>query len=114
MPESAIAQYWPGDQYVDVVGGTWYIGSATQRDVSLSNMRKYFIHRQNTAKAFALSEVGGCSAGDAGNYAALEDMLRQLQAMAAECFSFDYVTLFLQSKWATDATLAFLPNSQVA
>lgn len=108
LPEADIEQYWPGDNYVDVIGGTWYIGGAEQRAGSLQNMQRYFIHRKDAGRPLALSEVGGCNAGHTGNDAVLEDMITQLRALEVEGISFDYATMFLQSKWATDATLAFL------
>lgn len=115
LPESEIGQYWPGDEYVDIIGGTWYIGSPDQRTASLQNMQRYFIHRKDAGRAFAFSEVGGCNADHTGNDAVLQDMITQARALEVEGITFDYATMFLQSKWATDATLAFLrPDSATA
>jgi hypothetical protein len=108
LAEALIAQYWPGDEVVDVIGGTWYIGAPGQRAASIANMRAYFIHRLGTGKSFALSEMGGCNAAGAGNDPVLEDMFHQLEALQLQNVSFKYVTVFLASKWGTDATLRFL------
>jgi len=114
LPESLIAQYWPGDAYVDIVGGTWYIGSPEQRAASLENMIAYLLHRIGSGRPFALSEVGGCDASDAGNDGALSDMLHELEALQLRGISFKYVTLFLASKWGADVTLAFLDAGTTA
>jgi len=108
LPEALIGQYWPGDQYVDMIGGTWYIGSPGQRAASISNMRSYFLHRLGTGKAFALSEIGGHDAVEANNDAVLQDMFHQLESLQLQNVSFKYGTLFLEGVWGTDATLGFL------
>ncbi len=111
LPETSIAQYWPGDEYVGVIGGTWYVGSMEQEERSLANMRAYFIRRVGAKKPFAISELGGCKASSdhsgEGNDAMMQRMLDHLRDLKQENVSFRYVTLFLQSKWGTDATLAF-------
>jgi hypothetical protein len=114
LPEELIGQYWPGDQYVDVIGATWYIGAPAQRAPSVANMRAYFLHRLGTGKAFALSEVGGCDTVSDNppkgkdNDAVVQEMLHELEALQLQNVSFKYVTIFLESKWGDDATLAFL------
>jgi len=108
LAEALITPYWPGDEFVDVIGGTWYIGAPSQQTASLANMRAYFIHRLGTGKSFAISELGGCNAAGAGNDAVLQDMFHQLEALQLQNVSFKYVTVFLASKWGSDATLSFL------
>ena len=108
LAEALIGEYWPGDQFVDVIGGTWYIGAPGQRAASIANMRAYFLHRVGAAKPFALSEMGGCNAAGAGNDAVLQDMFHQVEALQLQSVSFRYLTVFLASKWGTDATLKFL------
>lgn len=114
LPEELIGQYWPGDQYVDVVGGTWYIGGPNQRASSIAHMQAYFLHRVGSGKSFALSEVGGHNGSDAGNDAVLQDMLHELEALQMRSISFKYATIFLQGVWGTDATLAFLSATAAA
>lgn len=114
LPEAAIAQYWPGDDQVDIIGGTWYVGDAADVNGSFGNMQAYFRHRVGTGKAFAISELGGCqqrAPTPGGNDAMLRRMLHELEALDLHNVSFKYVTLFLESKWGTDATLAFLSNA---
>jgi hypothetical protein len=108
LAEALITQYWPGDEFVDVIGGTWYIGAPGQRAASIANMRAYFIHRLGTGKSFALSEMGGCNAAGKGNDVVLQDMFHQLEALQLQNVSFKYVTVFLAAKWGKDATLKFL------
>jgi hypothetical protein len=115
LQEALITQYWPGDDYVDVIGGTWYIGAPEQRAASIANMRSYFLQRTGTGKPFALSEMGGHDAAKAGNDLVLQDMLHELEALQLQSVSFKYVTIFLQGVWGTDATLEFLrPDASVA
>jgi hypothetical protein len=110
LPEADITQYWPGDDVVDVIGGTWYIGAPEQRDASVANMRAYFLHRVGANRPFAISEVGGHGAAGLGNDAVLQDMFHEMEALQLQSVSFTYVTIFLQGVWGTDATLAFLQS----
>ena len=112
LPEALIGQYWPGDDLVDLIGGTWYIGAPSQHAASVANMRKYFLHRTGAGKPFALSEMGGCDTlpnkKGKNNDAVLESMFHELEALQIQNVSFKYVTVFLASKWGDDATLEFL------
>lgn len=108
LAEPAIADYWPGSQYVDLIGGTWYIRGAEQRARSTANMRAYFVRRVAAGKPFALSEMGGGDAQCRHNDDMLRAMLHELEALQLQNVSFEYVSLFLASRWGTDATLGFL------
>lgn len=110
IDESQIAPFWPGDQFVDVIGGTWYTGSDGQRVASKATMRAYFLHRAGAAKPFAISETGGCTADDAGNDRQLVDMLHVMESLQIQGVSFKYLTFFLDSKWGADATFGFLTS----
>jgi hypothetical protein len=111
LPESAIAQYWPGDEYVDIVGGTWYINGVDERNASMSNLRAYVLHRTGFGRPFALSEVGGCAEVRVKNDAMLEQMLDEMNSLGAQGVAFKYATIFLSSFWGSDAQLAFLDSS---
>jgi hypothetical protein len=108
--EAQVTDYWPGDEYVDIIGGTWYIGDAGQRQKSINMMKAYFSHRKDKAKSFGLSEIGGYDAKKGGNDAVLQDMLHELEGLQILGISFKYATIFLQSNWGKNATLAFLRN----
>lgn len=112
LAESAISDYWPGSQYVDLIGGTWYVRGAEQRAPSTANMRAYFVHRVAAGKPFALSEMGGGDVQYQRNDDMLRAMLHELEALQLQNVSFKYVTLFLASRWGTDATLGFLEPPQ--
>lgn len=114
LPEELIAQYWPGDQYVDIISGTWYIGAPSQTTASEANMRAYFIHRIGAGKGFGLDEVGGTNASGTANDAVLQRMLHDIEALQIQNVSFKYATLFLANKWGSDATLAFIRPSDQA
>lgn len=108
LAEEAIGAFWPGDEFVDVIGGTWYVGGPAQRATSFANMRAYVLHRVGAAKPFAFSEVGGHGPNNVGNDAMLQDMLHEIESMQLHGVSFQYATLFLESVWGVDATLAFM------
>jgi hypothetical protein len=108
LPQDSISQYWPGDENVDIISGTWYMGSAEQRDASESHMREYFLQRLGLNKGFGLDEVGGCDATGGGNDSMLRQMLNTVESLQMQNVIFKYATLFLADKWGTDATLSFL------
>lgn len=114
LPEALIAQYWPGDDYVDVISGTWYVRSPAQTIASEANMRAYFLHRIGAGKGFALDEVGGCNTAGADNDAVLQQMLHYIAGLQMQNISLKYATLFLAKEWGTDATLSFLQRSASA
>lgn len=109
--EALITNYWPGSQYVDIIGGTWYIHGPGQRDAAIAMMTTYFVHRINTGKPFALSEVGGGDANYKNNDAVLQDMLHEIETLRNRGISLLYATLFLEDPWGSDSTLGFLSNS---
>jgi hypothetical protein len=111
LPESQITEYWPGSQYVDLIGGTWYIHGEEQRSPSLANMRAYFLHRVAANKPFGLSEIGGGNATYQQNDDTLAFMFHELESLQLQDVSFKYVTVFLASHWGTDTTLQFLASS---
>ena len=111
LREDLIDQYWPGDRYVDIIGGTWYIGGPDQTAKSVSNMRAYFVHRLAASKPFAISEVGGHDGSGKGNDGVLEQMLHEMETLQLQGVAFKYATMFLQKQWGTDATLKFLRPS---
>ena len=51
--------YWPGNDNVDVIGGTWYIGNTDQQATAIARMQTYFQQWLTAGKPFALSELGG-------------------------------------------------------
>ncbi len=108
-----IEQYWPGDQYVDIVGATWYVHGDGQRRKGMANMRAYFLSRVASNKPFALDEFGGALGDDQHDYRQndlmLEDMLHEIEALRLQNVTFTYGTIFLDDrKYGVDATLKFL------
>ena len=104
-----ILDFWPGNDLVDIVAGSWYIGAETQRADSIQHMKTYFIDRKAAGKPFGLSEIGGCNASNKGNDAVLKTMFAELAGMEHQGGTFRYVTIFLEDKWGADATLSFVP-----
>lgn len=112
-----IAEYWPGEEHVDVIGATWYVHGETQRARGMVNMREYFLNPFVRGKPFAVDEFGGAEgygSGEPGsvydnNDAMLESMLHELEALQLRNVSFKYGTIFLDDrKYGVDATLRFL------
>ncbi len=108
-----IEPYWPGDEYVDVVGATWYVHGDGQRRRGMANMRTYFSDRVGLNKPFGLDEFGGALGDDQAHYRdndlMLEDMLHEIEALRSQNVSFAYGTIFLDDrKYGVDATLRFL------
>lgn len=102
-----IAAYWPGDEVVDVVSCTWYVGRDTDFERGVAAMRAYFLDRKGQRAAFGIDEIGGIDE-DAGNDAMLQRMFAAVSELSVEGAAMDYATLFLGSKWGKDATLGFL------
>lgn len=109
-----IADYWPGDEYVDIVGATWYVHGEKQRVLGMQHVRDYFLGSISLGKPFAVDEFGG-ALGEydedmyRDNDVMLEAMLHELEALALQNVSFKYGTIFLDDrKYGGDATLRFL------
>jgi len=115
LKESALTAYWPGDEHVDVIAGTWYIGAPTQQAASTDFFRDYVLHRQGKGKPFGVDELGGCETfGDNEGRkvdACVERMLKVITDLGPQNIEFEYVTLFLERKWGTGATLAFVKEA---
>jgi len=109
-----IADYWPGDEYVDIVGATWYVHGEKQRVLGMQHVRDYFLTSLARGKPFAVDEFGG-ALGESDediyrdNDVMLEAMLHELEALALQNVTFKYGTIFLDDgKYGVDATLRFL------
>lgn len=105
---SQISKFWPGDEYVDIIGGTWYIGAASDQSTAVALLRSYLTDLIPKGKPFGLSEVGGTKGTTGGNDAMLQSMLHEIEALEMRHISFKYATIFLSEKWGKTATLAFL------
>jgi hypothetical protein len=110
LDEADLSSYWPGTDFVDIVGGTWYIGSEHQSQAAASFMQRYFLHRVATGKPCGIDELGGCSddPNNRQNDQFIRRMLEELASLQNQAVGFRYVTVFLEGKWGEDATLAFL------
>jgi len=106
--EAELSDYWPGDQYVDAFGGTWYVGKASDFDGAKSTLEKYVLHRVDKGLPFGISEIGGLDGQD--NTAMIRKMLKELNSLSSQGIAFAYVNFFLDSKWGTNINLSFLPN----
>jgi hypothetical protein len=118
LNEPGLSSYWPGDDFVDLISCTWYIGASGQTQGAVAFMKAYALHREMKGKPFAIDELGGCETfvdnhgqEHGRNCDAVRGMmLRQLLELADEGIRFNYVTLFLEGKWGEDATRGFMAN----
>ena len=113
-----IVDYWPGDQYVDVVGATWYVHGEHQRAGGMANMRDYFLRPVVRGKPFAIDEFGG-ALGEMeenvyrNNDLMLQAMLNEIESLALQNVTLKYGTIFLDdAKYGVDATLRFLDKPE--
>lgn len=104
-----IRDFWPGKEAVDAISCTWYAGQAAHVEGAVAVLQRYLDEFGTLGLPFGVDEVGGIN-GQAGNDEVLAKMFQALNqlAMRRPPQEVDYVTLFLQSKWAVDATLRFL------
>jgi hypothetical protein len=109
-----IPRYWPGHEYVDVIGATWYVHGEHQRERGMATARKYFLDRVPAGKPFAIDEFGG-ALGEyednvyRNNDVMLEAMLHEIESLEVQNVTFKYGTIFLDDKkYGVDATLGFL------
>jgi hypothetical protein len=108
IDESELTQYWPGSSHVDVIAGTWYVGSSNDFTRARDVLRKYILHRVDQGKPFGISEIGGAGA-NGKNDPMLKMMFSELNALSSpHGVQFDYVTLFLDARWGANAQLDFL------
>jgi hypothetical protein len=107
-----IEAYWPGDEFVDLVGATWYVHGEAQQDPGLAHMSEYFRRFIHKGKDFSLDEFGGAE-GEGQKYydndRMLSVMLRQVDMLVQRGVEFKFGTIFLdEEKYGVDATLEFI------
>lgn len=106
-----IRQYWPGDAYVDVVGGTWYIHGAAQVEAANALLRDYVRFFVIYGKPLALIEMGGADGTSTppAYYRNDQFLDRMCRHLASQPATFQNITFFLnRGRWGKDATLRFL------
>lgn len=114
-----IAQYQPDLSDLQRISCTWYVGQVANMEPAISVLRQYFAQYSGKNLPFGIDEMGGDNERtvevdgqpltlDGNNDAMLELMLTALEDSSRLGISFDSVTLFLDDKWRTDTSLAFL------
>ena len=101
---------WPGDEWIDVVSCTWYVGEAAHVESAAAVLSRYVREFASKGKRFGIDELGGAD-GRAGNDSVLQRMFAALGEMRVgdRRVAWDYGTLFLHGgRWNADATLSFL------
>jgi beta-mannanase len=107
----SIATYWPGERYVDLISGTWYVHGPDQYRASTDLMQSYFLSYLRYGKPLCLDEIGGADGTvDPPVYNNNDVYLwRMLSEMGQLRVPFEYVTLWLNKpRWGVDVTLKFL------
>ena len=107
-----IAAYWPGEEYVDLIGATWYVHGQRQKAAAFAHMREYFESFNQYDLPFSLDEFGGAE-GSADHYLDNDCMLRQMfshiASLGDDGIAFKYAILFVDAeKYGVDAMLRFL------
>jgi|GEM_PF-1916354 len=96
MDLSTIKQYWPGDDYVDIVSCTWYIGKKEDAENSTKRFDEYFQWAMDKGKPFGIDELGGrnlhYTEKSIDNSERISLMMEHLISLGKQC---DYVTTFL-------------------
>lgn len=109
-----IATYWPGKEYVDLVGATWYVHGESQKFAGFSRMRQYFETFRQYGLPFSLDEFGGAEGSGevyVDNDCMLRPMFAHIASLADDGISFAYATLFLDTKrYGVDAAVRFLAH----
>ena len=106
-----INAYWPGSQFVDIIGGTWYVRGDDQYAAATALMKSYFQQFAGSGRPWALSEVGGLD-----EYYQNPDLMltRMFAELAQLPQPLDYAALFLnktgQHAWGNGATLGWITN----
>jgi hypothetical protein len=108
LNEAGLSQYWPGDDVVDVIGGTWYVGRDADFKGATVFFKAYVLHREMKGKPFGIDEIGGCDADGTNNDGFLQRMFDEIADLQDEVGQFSYATIFLEKKWGADATLTWL------
>ena len=119
-----VNNYWPGDQFVDLVSCTWYVGNdGSDLTTATNNLSRYLRSYLPRNKPFAMDALGGASQSvqqgppghkvtvRSGHVAMIKKLLGQMEDMkssnASENISFEHVTLFLAGDWLTLEPLKF-------
>jgi hypothetical protein len=108
---TGLSSYWPGDDVVDLIACTWYIGRQSDYATAVTRFRTYCRHRVVKGLPFAIDELGGCeTVGGSGTMgdSFLLRMRDVILGLGAEGIDFQYVTLFLESKWGESPTLSWV------
>jgi hypothetical protein len=105
-----LPNYWPGDEFVDVIAGTWYVGNSGDFSAASDLLRRYCLHRLGSGKPFGIDELGGRTSEGLGFDLELERMFEFVDGLATDGVQFLYGTVFIQPPKWSDArtTLEFL------
>ena len=105
-----LPKYWPGDDQVDVIGCTWYIGTEADQELAFQVMQRYCADYARKGKPFGVDEMGGIwHGGDPKREPdrMLAAMFRFLAELGNAGAFFLYASVFLEHKWQ-HARLKFL------
>lgn len=94
-----IDHYWPGDDSVDIVGGTWYIGNEGDSYHSGKLFKEYLKWTEQFNKPYGLEEVGGRDILEPTEMDGGYRLLEMAKQIAASGKKFNYITLFMEAKW---------------
>ena len=103
--------YWPGDDVVDLISCSWYIGRQSDSTTAVARFRTYCRNHVAKGLPFAIDEMGGCETvnghGTEGDRF-LQRMHNVVVGLGDEGIEFEYMTIFLESKWGESPTLIWI------
>ncbi len=102
-----IKNYWPGDDQVDVVSGTWYIGAQDDLPLATAALDRYFSDFGKKGAVLMGLDEFGVSNGTETKDALLKQMCQELSNLKA-IKPFYYATFFLGKNYGVNAPLAFV------
>lgn len=104
-----IADYWPGDPLVDVIGCTWCCGRTADFPAAAELLLRYHGEWKGRAPLHGVDEMGGVdSSGSAPPM--LASMLRWLDLLPGEDIELNYLSLFLNGRWGNGIDKTNLPR----
>jgi hypothetical protein len=102
-----VHQYWPGDENVDFIGGTWYLGDPNQKSDGIGFLKNYVDAFASKGLPYGLDEMGATAAGQSIKDK-IEEMCGVIADLGSQGVHFTYATVFMQGRFLTNEPLDFL------
>lgn len=110
-PTRNLTPYWPGNEFVDLVGCTWYYaGDEDARRDAKQHLDDYLRTYATAARPPCIDEMGGAKRHDyfGDNEPNYQDMFQHLLNLNLQGLALQHCTCFLGGDWGAGVTLDFL------